>query len=337
MRATYSRWSWVGVTSCCLALTALTGCKSGFQAPSMDWLGWAKSKPSANSLASVPRKPSVGALPTPSATTAGPTSPYGQTGYARNTTGPGGYGATAQGGATGYQTGPYGTASAGGSQASSTGFANNPTAGATGPYRSPYQASQSATPDYNSGTSYGVADNRGSAGYQASPTAGGGDAQSWNADPYRRAGDPYGGSQTSASPYGAAQATGSGGQAYGNSPATSYPQAQNPYASGNYGTSTSNTYQQPAAYQQPSQSGAATATRAYASDSGQSAYPVASPSSYESSSAGGYRPGSTSRDTGVLSGASTGGGYPTTDGADTTANQSWSHGAAGQYPTTGQY
>ena len=191
MRATYSRWSWVGITSCCLALTALTGCKSGFQAPSTAWLPWSKPKPTATSLASVPKKPSVGALPTPSATTAGAASPYGQAGYARNTTSPTGYGGNPQGsGSTGYQTGPYATAATGGYPGTSNGLTSAPpAAGATGPYRSPYQAAQSGAPDYNSGGGYGVADARANTGYQgaASPSSGGG--QAWNADPYRSSGD----------------------------------------------------------------------------------------------------------------------------------------------------
>ena len=345
MRATYSRWSWVGVTSCCLALTALTGCKSGFKMPSADWMSWGKPKPTANSLASVPKKPSVGALPTPLATTAGANSQYGQTGYVNNGTSPGGYGANAYGGgATGYQTGPYNTGAAGGYPAATSGLTGTPTAGAAGPYRSPYQAAQGSTPDYNSGTNYGVADTRGSAGYQESSPAGGNGTQPWNSDPYRRAGDPYGGNQASTSPYGGTPAAGAGGQTYGNESSTTYPQTQNSYGSGGYGGSNTSGYQQPASYQQAPPGSPATASHVYASDAGESAYPTTSPSSYESSSAGGYRPGSTSRDTGALSSptstnsAAAAGGYPTTGGAAaSTANQPWSHGAGGQYPTTGQY
>lgn len=340
MRATYSNWSWIGITSCCLALTALTGCKSGFKAPGADWLSWGKPKPTATSLASVPKKPSVGALPTPSATTAGAASPYGQTGYARNTTGQSDYGANAQGsGNTGYPTGPYATGTAGGYPAASNGLASTPASGATSPYRSPYQAAQGGTPDYNSGGAYGVADARGTTGYQGTSTTGGSNDQSWNSDPYRRAGDSYGGTQTPTSPYGGVQATGTGQQTYGNTSSTSYPQAQNPYASGTYGGSSTGGYQQPASYQQASQYNTATAPRAYANDAGGSAsYPTTSPS-YASSSTGGYRPGSTSRDTGALSSpAAAGGAYPTTGGsAATTANQPWSYGTSGQYPTTGQY
>lgn len=340
MRATYSRWSWVGITSCCLAIAALTGCKSGFKAPSTNWLSWGKPKPTANSLASVPKKPSVGALPTPSATTAGAASPYGQTSYAKNTAGAGGYGANAQsGGTTGYQTGPYNTGAAGGYPATSSGVAGSQSA--TSPYRSPYQAAQGATSTYNTGATYGVADARGTTGYQGSSTSASDNTQSWNLDPYRRAGDPYGAGQAPASPYGGTQA---GGQSTGTEPSITYPQTHNPYTTGSYDASSTSGYQQPASYQQAPQGGTSTASRAYASDAGEAVYPVTSPSSYDSSSTGGYRPGSTSRDTGALStptstsSAASTGGYPTTGGATaTTANQPWSYGTGGQYPTTGQY
>ena len=343
MRATYSRWSWVGLTSCCLAITALTGCKSGFKAPSTDWLSWGKPKPTSTSLASVPKKPSVGALPTPSATTAGAASPYGQTAYARNTTSPGGYGANAQsGGAASYQTGAYGTGAAGGYPAASSGLAGTQTA--TSPYRSPYQAAQGAASNYDTGATYGVADARSSGGYQGSSTPTSGNTQSWNSDPYRRAGDPYGTGQGSVSPYGGTQAVGPASQPYVTEPSISYPQTQSPYSSGNYGASNTSGYQQPASYQQAPQGGTATASRAYASDALEEAYPTSSTSTYESSSSGGYRPGSTSRETGALStppaagSASSTGGYPTTGApAATTANQPWSYGTSGQYPTTGQY
>ena len=333
MRATYSRWSCVGVTFCCLTLTAFTGCKSGFKAPSADWLSWGKPKPTASSLASVPKRPSVGALPTPSATTAGAASTYGQQSYARNTSGPSGYGAN---GTTGYQTGPYSTGAAGAYPGTSSGIAGTPTA--TSPYRSPYQAAQGTTSGYDTGAKYGVADARGSANYQVGSTSAANNTQPWNSDAYRRAGDPYGGTQ----------AAGSGGQSTGAEPSISYPQTQSPqtqnsYNSGNYGASATGQYHQPASYQQTPQGETATASRAYASDAGQAAYPSTTPGNYESSSTGGYRPGSTSRDTGALStptstSSAAAGSYPTTGGAaSTTANQSWSYGTAGQYPTTGQY
>ena len=339
MGANHSRWSWVGVTGCCLALTALTGCKSGFKAPSADWLSWTKPKPAANSLTSAPRKPSVGALPNPSATTAGAASPYGQTGFAQNATGQSGYGGR---GTTGYQTGPYNTGSAGGYPSASSGIAGAQGAGAAGPYRSPYQAAQDTSPRYNTGAGYGVADTRGAAGYQASPAASGSGNQSWNSDAYRRGGDTYGGGQAAASPYGSTQAT-SSGQTSGNTANMSYPQARAPYASSGYDANVQSGYQQPAAYQQAPQGSSSTATHAYASDTGDSAYPTTSPSSYESSSTGTCRPGSTSRDTGALSSptsaSSSANAYPTAGGAaPATANQSWSYGDGGQYqPTGGQY
>lgn len=122
--------------------------------------------------------------------------------------------------------------------------------------------------------------------------------ESWNADAYRRAGDPAATGQTAASPYGSSQPAMTNSQEYGGSPTSGYPTAQSPYSSSTYGTSSNGGYQQPASYQQYPQSTTATASRAYASDAGGSGYSTTSPSSYESSTTGSYRPGSTSRETG---------------------------------------
>ena len=195
MSAIHSRWSSVGIVTCCLALTALTGCKSGFKAPGADWLSWGKPKPSASSLAGAPRRPSAGALPTPSATTARASSPYGQAGYGAGATGQTGYASQSHAGhshgsgtTNGYQTGPY-------SSGATNGLAGTQGAGAAGPYSSPYQASQTGQSGYGGGSAYGVADSRGSTGYQATTAAGTGASKSWNSDPYRRAGDPSGSGQ----------------------------------------------------------------------------------------------------------------------------------------------
>ncbi len=342
MRATFPRWSWIVVTSCCLVVTVSSGCKSGFKAPGADWFTWGKPKPSTSALASVPKKPSAGALPTPSATTAGANSvaaggagtrpygqpgQYGQTGYANTGTG---YPANTYGAAPqGYQTGPYNTGSTGAYPPSANGYASAPTGGtATGPYQSPYQASQTATSGYGTNSGYNTADARGGAAYNGASYNGGSGAaapQTWNQNPY--------GTAPATTPYGA-QPTGTSG--YGSAPATNYPQSTTPY-----GASSSGGYPQPATYQQNPLGAMPTANQAYASDTSQATYPSAAHSSYEypatgtqtaSATSGGYRPGSTARDTGALgSQPATSGSYPTT------ASQSGSYGSGSQYPATGQY
>jgi hypothetical protein len=343
MRASSWRRFSIGSTVTCFLLAGTTGCQTG--GPGMNWLSWGQ-KPSTTAISSAAR-PSASALPGPSATTnanglaSSSANPYGQVGYQAGQTAPGG-----------YQTGPYATGSGSRSYPSaSSSVAGVPTSGygtqsASPPYQSPYQSGQSANTGSYSG--YSTADSRSDTGYSSPTSTGGGAtaAGSLNSEQWRRGGDAsatqptagasyggnassYGGATPAASPYGGST-----------TPASSYPSA-------NYGASASgggypqattdatSGYQQQPSYAQPTESAPPSASRAWASDledagptSSSSEYPSATsyPSSSgssaglsESTTPGGWRPGSTARNPNALSSPSASATTP----------------AAGSYPSSG--
>lgn len=369
MRASSWRWSSVGITLSCFLLAGVTGCKTG--GSGINWLSWGQ-KPSTTALSSAAR-PSANALPGPSATTNtnglanSGARPYGQAGYQSGQAAPGG-----------YQTGQYSTGSGTRNYpAGSSSVAGVPTSGygtpsATGPYQSPYQSGQAANTGSYSG--YTTADARGGTGYPnststvtpASPAG-----SSWNSGQWRRGADAssaaqpaansaygrgtssYSGTAPSASPYGGTSTGQSGynpSANYGTTSGSSYPQTSP--ASGATGG-----YQQPATYEQPRDSAPQTASRAWASDLGETNYPstpgtAPSTASYPSSTSaadssaglsgsttpGAWRPGSTARNASALDGQSApttqqpASGYPTTNSAYPTTTGGSTYG----YPSTGQ-
>lgn len=324
-------------------LFSLTGCKSGFSPPSMDWLSWGKKSPSATALSSAtPKKPSTTSLPSPAATT-GMTAqtngsmgglnspPPNSTPYGRSSSNPTGYYPTPYG--TGQtMPGPAGSV-AGAYPAGSYPSGITPYGTTTNPGSfSPYQSPGSSSGDYRTADARGSSLNPGafsmpSPSPPVTPSAAGSPG-TWSAGSAGRGTGAYG----PVEPAG-----------YGGSSGMSYPQAGAPPAGAapveaSYGTD-------PRAWN-PSATPASASPYRSGTGFGGSTPTGGTPGAGLSPQSGAYRPGSTSRVTSPLGSGSSAspatggtatpnsGTYPATSAA-TSPTQSPSYGSYG-YPSTGQ-